>query len=69
MKNFNKFTLINESKINGVLHKVVHEFEYEQLGDVLERIREFLLGCGYQINGELVVVNEDDNVVQLLLED
>ena len=68
MKNFNKFTLVNESKINGVLHKVVHEFEYEQLGDVLERIREFLLGCGYQINGELVVL-EDEPVVQLLLED
>ena len=68
MKNFNKFTLVNESKINGVLHKVVHEFEYEQLGDVLERIREFLLGCGYQINGELVVL-EDEPEVQLLLED
>ena len=39
-------------------------FDHDALSDVLERMTEFLRGCGFMFNGELGIVDEDGREVE-----
>lgn len=52
-----KFTLICEHEEGDV---VTHEFEKEFLNDVLNRMHDFLKGCGYVFDGTLDIVPEEE---------
>jgi hypothetical protein len=57
--------LINERDDMHHKYTVVNRIEMEidseaTLDEMLEAYREFLLACGYQVNGTLDVVNDDN---------
>lgn len=52
-----KFKLICEHEEGDV---VTHQFEKEFLNDVLNRMQDFLRGCGYVFDGTLDIVSEDE---------
>jgi len=57
--------LINERDDMHHKYTVVNRIEMEidseaTLDEMLTAYREFLLACGYQVNGELDVVRDDD---------
>ena len=58
-----KFTLICEHRgrpdsWDDVEVRNTSEFEYEYLDDVVSAFQDFLRGCGYHFDGQLMVVNE-----------
>jgi hypothetical protein len=57
--------LINERDDMHHKYTVVNRIEMEvdseaTLDEMLTAYREFLLACGYQVNGELAVVDDDN---------
>ena len=44
-------------------HSIVCTFDAESLSDVLERVEEFLRGCGYSFDGVLDFVDEDETSI------
>lgn len=55
-----KFKLICDHSCALDTHVVTHEFNSECLPDVLEHIQYFLKGAGYQINGTLDFISDDE---------
>ena len=60
-----KFTLICEHRgrpdsWDDVEVRNTTEFEYEYLDDVVSAFQDFLRGCGYHFDGQLMIVNESD---------
>ena len=46
---------------SGSKQKIVYTTNEVALSDVLENFRDFLRGCGYSVEGDLVVVDHDFN--------
>jgi len=44
--------------------KVLYSFEEDCLPEVLENIAHFLRGCGYIIDGDLMVVKEGEDSIE-----
>jgi len=58
-----KFTFINRRDENNAFDNkdtIVHSDEIT-LSDILEDFRLFLAGCGYQVNGNLVLEEDQDD--------
>jgi hypothetical protein len=53
-----KFTFIQEENYNN--SKTTFEFEAVQLEDVLEQFKNFLQGCGYNLDGGHLEVVDDE---------
>lgn len=43
-------------------HKITHEFEEEQMDEILENVEMFLRGCGFYTNGILEFSSNEDVV-------
>lgn len=57
-----KFKLICEHEEGDV---VTHEFEKEFLNDVLDRMHDFLKGCGYVFDGTVDIVEEETTPINI----
>jgi hypothetical protein len=57
----NKFTFIKEKDPDNKYDntKVIIELDTESRADLLETFKEFLLACGFSVNGYIDVVEEE----------
>lgn len=52
----NKYTLTHEHIVDGESeYKISIEFDKDQLSDILENMELFLAGCGFELEGSLVI--------------
>lgn len=56
-----KFKLICEHEEGDV---ITHEFNKVFLSDVVERMQDFLKGCGFVFDGTLDIVEEEQEIVE-----
>ena len=58
----NKFKFSNSFvNHNGKTSTLELSFDADSLSEVLDNFESFLAGCGYVLEGNLVVVNDEDN--------
>lgn len=55
-----KFTLVCDHSYDLDTHVVTHEFNSEDLYEVVMNLDMFLKGSGYVYNGELAIVEEEE---------
>ena len=55
------YTFVHESEDS----KITHEVNTSYLPDLLEAFASFLRGCGFAIDGDLIVYNESDELDEM----
>lgn len=63
-----KFTFISESNSNKTSLEYTPVYGTPSLPDIVDQFKKFLLGCGYEVNGELEIIEDYKKPVQLDLQ-